>query len=192
MPGPLFFTALLDKTVSGVKGGLVLSIAHSFIELCLILILATGIVSVFHEPTTKIIIGFIGGFSLLIYGFFQIIGSYKSTFEAPKKTTHIRNSFLLGLFLTGLNPFFIVWWITIGSSLIFMALDFASLMGITIMYFSHIWMDFFWLTITAALAKKGHSIIKSKWYLYSMYLFGGILIIYGLFFLTNSFSIILN
>ena len=62
---------------------------------------------------------------------------------------------ILGVGLTGLNPFFIVWWLTVGLGLVVQAVEFGALLGVFIMYVSHVWMDYAWLTGTAHLAVRG-------------------------------------
>jgi len=60
--------------------------------------------------------------------------------------------------MTALNPFFVVWWLTAGAQLIILALGFASLGGLLLMYVCYVWMDCVWLTVTAHLAKTGMSV----------------------------------
>ena len=88
--------------------------------------------------------------------------------------------------MTGLNPFFIVWWLTAGAQLIVMALEFASLVGVLFMYVCHVWMDYLWLAATAHLAKTGMKVVGLTWYRALIGLFGVILVYFGLSFLINS------
>ena len=92
----------------------------------------------------------------------------------------------MGLALTGLNPYFIVWWLTVGATLIFIALEFAGLAGVVFMYVCHVWVDYAWLTLIATLAKRGAKILRFKWYRVLMAVFGAVLIYFGLTFLLDS------
>jgi len=87
--------------------------------------------------------------------------------------------------LTGLNPYFILWWLTIGSVLIVQALAFAAIIGVLIMYISHVWMDYAYLTAIAHLGKRGKNLIGSRYYKLVLIAFGLILIYYGSTFLLN-------
>ncbi|MCK4243981.1 LysE family transporter, partial [Candidatus Bathyarchaeota archaeon] len=99
--------------------------------------------------------------------------------------TETRNQLLMGLVFTGLNPFFIIWWLTVGANLIFLALDFASFPGVIFMYICHVWIDYVWLISVAHFAKMGTKVASSKWYRIMMAVFGVILIYYGITFLVN-------
>lgn len=187
-PGPLFFTAVAHGTRSGARGGLAFSVGHSIIEFSLVLLLALGLLSFATEPTVKIVIGVVGGIALLVFGVFQIretLASRAAKFN--KGGASSRNPLLLGLVFTGLNPYFILWWLFIGVKLILDSLAFASLAGVVLMYFAHVWMDYAWLTAVAYLAKKGTDIVGSKGYRILMIAFALILIYFGLYYLASAF-----
>ena len=96
------------------------------------------------------------------------------------------NLFFLGIIFTGLNPYFIIWWLTAGARLIILALEFAALAGVIFMFICHVWMDYAWLIGLSHFAKKGTNLLGSKWYRYLMVIFGGILIYFGLNFLIDA------
>jgi len=185
-PGPLFFGTISHGAKSGVKSGLIFSIAHTIIEFSLVIVLALGLITFVNEPTIKLIIGAAGGIVLLIFGVMQIRDSIKSNFvKTEKREIKTRNLLIIGLLFTGLNPFFIVWWLTVGINLILLSLEFASLGGVIFMYICHVWMDYIWLISIAYFAKKGINILGYKIYRVIMVIFGLILIYFGLSFLTN-------
>jgi threonine/homoserine/homoserine lactone efflux protein len=78
-----------------------------------------------------------------------------------------------------LNPYFILWWLTVGGNLIIIALEFAALIGVVFMFLCHVWMDYVWLTGVAYFSKKGTNIISLKWYKSLMIIFGAVLIYFG-------------
>jgi len=188
-PGPLFFANLSQGAKSGTKTGLVFSLAHTFVEFTLVMLLALGLLSLASESTVKLVIGAVGGIVLIAFGALQIYSSLRSRFGKPKNDKVApRNLFLLGLAFTGLNPFFIVWWLTAGAQLIIISLEFASLAGVVFMYLCHVWMDYVWLTATAHLAKIGTDVVGFRWYRIVMAVFGVILIYFGLTFLLGSLT----
>jgi threonine/homoserine/homoserine lactone efflux protein len=89
------------------------------------------------------------------------------------------SSLLLGVALTGLNPYFILWWLTIGSVLVVQALAFAAIAGVLIMYASHVWMDYAFLTALAHMGKKSKALIGSRYYRFVLIAFGVVLVYYG-------------
>jgi threonine/homoserine/homoserine lactone efflux protein len=84
-----------------------------------------------------------------------------------------------------LNPYFILWWLTVGAQLIIIALEFAALIGVLFMFVCHVWMDYVWLTGTAYFAKKGTNIMGLKWYKPLLIVFGVILIYFGITFIIS-------
>ena len=186
-PGPLFFVTVSHGIKSGTKSGIIFSIAHSLIEFTLVMLLALGLLSVANEPTAMLVVGVAGGVALIVFGAIQIRGSFSYKPDEPKAGRGATRSLLLvGLALTGLNPYFIVWWLTIGANLIFIALEFASLAGVVFMYVCHVWVDYVWLILVAALAKRGAKILGFKWYRVLMAVFGVVLIYFGFSFLVDS------
>jgi len=191
-PGPLFFTNFTHGTKSGAKGGLAFSVGHTIVELSLVMFLAITLQVVVHEPLIKLVVGVAGGTALLVFGVLQIREALtsKSTVASekqPRAAGALKNPLLLGTVFTGLNPYFIIWWLAIGLKLIMTALELASFVGVFIMYVSHVWMDYAWLIGTAYLAKKGTNLAGRKGYRVIMIIFGAILIGYGVFFLVSPF-----
>jgi threonine/homoserine/homoserine lactone efflux protein len=187
-PGPLFFTNIVQGTKSGAKGGLAFSVGHTIFELGLVIFLALTLQTVLNETNKSainLVVGVAGGIALFVFGFLQIRGALRDPKSQAigKKETKTRNPLLLGTVFTGLNPYFIIWWIFIGSPLIIEALSIASWVGISIMYVSHVWMDYAWLIGTAYLAKKGTTLIGSKGYRIMMVTFGAVLVFFGFYFL---------
>ena len=185
-PGPLFFVTITHGAKSGTKSGIMFSIAHSIVEFTLVMLLALGLLSVANEPAIRLGVGVAGGAALIVFGVMQIRGSLHKPTETKTEREKTRNLFVIGLALTGLNPYFIIWWLTIGANLILLALEFAGLCGVIFMYVCHVWVDYVWLTLVAAFAKRSTKILRIKWYRTMMAVFGAVLIYFGLSFLVGS------
>jgi threonine/homoserine/homoserine lactone efflux protein len=186
-PGPLFFENLSQGARNGAKSGLVFSLAHTLVEFTLVMLLALGLLTFIHDLAVKRFIGVVGGAVLITYGTMQIRGSLASKFgEFNQVKVASSRLFLLGLALTGLNPFFIVWWLTAGAQLIIISLELASFAGVMLMYACHVWMDYLWLTGTAYLAKVGLNFAGLKCYRVLTAAFGAVLIYFGFNFLLVS------
>jgi len=187
-PGPLFFTNITHGTKSGAKGGLAFSVGHTIFELSLVIFLALTLQTVADQTWIKLVVGVAGGTALLVFGVLQIRdASISESTVVSKGGIPSKNPLLLGTVFTGLNPFFILWWLTIGMTLIVNALEIASFVGVFIMYAAHVWMDYAWLIGTAYLAKKGTNLMGNIGYRIIMIIFGAILIYFGLRFLFSPF-----
>jgi threonine/homoserine/homoserine lactone efflux protein len=186
-PGPLFFVTLSEGVKSGTKSGLIFSVAHTLVEFILVMLLALGLLSVASEPVVRLAVGVAGGVALLVFGVVQIRGSFSSkTGEEQSGRKANRSLLFIGLAFTGLNPYFIIWWLTIGANLILLALEFGGLFGVVFMYVCHVWVDYVWLTLLANLAKRSTKILRLKWYRVLMAVFGVVLIYFGFSFLVDS------
>lgn len=188
-PGPLSFSILMQGSKEGARSGFSCAIGHTLVEFPLVLALALGLFAAASQPTIKDVIGLAGGLGLIGFGILQIYETLKTkpdSGEKPRARNLPRSSLVLGLALTGLNPYFIVWWLTIGSVLIVQALAFAAIIGVLIMYVAHVWMDYAFLTSLAYFAKKGRNIIGSKYYKGVLIAFGLILVYYGMTFIWDT------
>lgn len=188
-PGPLFFGLLMHGSEEGARAGFTCAVGHMLVELPLVLALSLGLLAATSQPAIKSVIGVVGGIGLICFGSLQIYDTLKNKpeFGDASKTRSIpASSLILGLGLTALNPYFILWWLTIGSVLIVQALAFAAITGVLIMYLAHVWMDYAYLTTIAHLGKKGRKVIGSRYYKLVLIAFGLILIYYGSTFMLNT------
>jgi threonine/homoserine/homoserine lactone efflux protein len=191
-PGPLFFGLLVQGSKEGAKSGFSSAIGHTLVEFPLVMALAFGLLAVASQPAIRFVIGLVGGVGLIGFGLLQIYQTIKNkpTSVGTNETKTLRtSSVVLGLALTGLNPYFILWWLTIGSVLIVQALAFAALVGVLIMYVAHVWMDYAFLTAVAHMAKKGKNVVGSKYYKFALIAFGVILVYFGITFVREAIGL---
>ena len=181
-PGPMFFGLLMHGSKEGARAGFSCAVGHTIVEFPLVLALALGLLAAANQPAIKEAIGLIGGVGLIGFGILQIYNTLRNSpefGEIPKRGRMPASSLVLGIALTGLNPYFILWWLTIGSVLVVQAIAFAAILGVLIMYVSHVWMDYAYLTMLAHLGKRGKAIMGSRYYKFVLVAFGGVLIYYG-------------
>lgn len=194
-PGPLFFINILYGSKYGSFVGLKIASGHAIVEFPLIIALSYGLYSFSYtlhlSDVIFKVIGLIGGIFLLFFAILQIISILKDKSTNSQVITNpkfnMKNPILAGFIFTIINPFFLVWWITIGSKLISdSVINFGILEGISIIFLSHIWMDYFWLWFTSFMINKGKSIINEKVYRIFVFAISVILGIYGFYLLFIS------
>ena len=194
-PGPLFFVNLFYGSKYGSIMGLKIAIGHTFVEFPLLVLLFYGVskfsaISLSDSDILKII-GIVGGVFMIFFSFMQIYPVIKNkSLETNNRDSGyaIKNAILVGMIFTGLNPLFLVWWSTIGLKLVSDSVNnFGYLNGIILLFFSHIWMDYFWLWITSFMSSKGRSIVKEKVYRILLLFFSTIIGIFGLNLLVTAF-----
>ena len=185
-PGPLFFATVSQGTKTGAKGGLIFSVSHTLVEFTLVMLLALGLLTFAGTTNIKNVIGIVGGIALIIFGLLQIYFTIKERNNEKKKyMASYHHLFFLGIILTGLNPYFIVWWLTAGAKLIILSLEFAALLGVVFMYICHVWMDYVWLISIAYFSKRGTNTLGYKWYKALIIIFGFVLIYFGISFIFD-------
>jgi len=191
-PGPLFFGLLVQGSKGGARSGFYSAIGHMLVEFPLVMGLALGLLAAASQPAIKYVIGLVGGLGLIGFGMLQIYQTIKSkpNSQPTKESKNLgTSSLVLGLALTGLNPYFILWWLTIGSVLVIQALAFAAIVGVLVMYVAHVWMDYAFLTAIAHMAKKGKNLVGSKYYRLALIAFGIILVYFGLTFVAGALGL---
>ena len=143
-PGPLFFIIIYGSK-QGVTGGIKIAFGHTIVEFLLVITLALGLFTfsqVFVNNKNLKIISIIGGLAIIVFALIQIISITKRKVNGQNAYVGIsakKGPILLGVIFSALNPFFLIWWLTVGLKLISDPIHFFGF---------HIWMDYAWLVIT--------------------------------------------
>jgi len=187
-PGPLFAANLLQGAKGGLKSGLMMSVGHTLVEFPLVILIALGISSMMSFPGFSLFVGLVGGCALIGFGLIQIVGAARrqTKLEETQEAGIQKKALVLGVGLTALNPYFILWWLTVGLGLVVQAVELGALLGVLIMYVSHVWMDYAWLTGTAYLSARGRMLIGGRGYRLSLLALAAFLIYFGVGFITRS------
>lgn len=149
MPGPLF-AAMIQKAAKNRISGALIAIGHGLIEFPLMFAIFF-LLSEFEIPlAVQVAVGLIGG-SLMV---FMGVQTYRSRHKQFKTAiTPKRDSVLAGAYTTAANAGFILWWLTIGTTLILNAKIFG-LLGFSIFAGVHWFVDFAWYAAVAFLIFK--------------------------------------
>ena len=140
MPGPVF-AVTVTKGYKQKTAGALIAFGHGAIEFPLMALIYFGFAQFFAFRSTKIAIGLIGGLMLIDTGI--------EMFKVRGKTQEVRGgnskygSIMAGIITTGANPYFFLWWATIGTALIMNA-SFFGIMGFILFATTHWLCDFLW------------------------------------------------
>jgi len=182
-PGPLFTANIMHGLKEGTQSGLKIAAGHTVIELPLIILLAIGIISLESIPEFKTTIVLLGAIGLFGFAGLQIKNILTKKTQTGIQVKH--GAFLTGILFSALNPFFIIWWFTIGFKLISDSIEIWSYWGIGILFGVHIWMDFVWLGFVAFSASKAGNILSNQNYRILMIVLSGVLIYFGISFILE-------
>ena len=182
-PGPLFTANIIHGLKEGTSSGIKIAIGHTIVELPLIILLGIGVLTLEMVPEFKTTIVILGAVGLFAFAGLQIQNVLRKKIQTEQKIKH--NAILTGIMFSALNPFFIIWWFTIGFKLISDSIELWSYWGIGILFAVHIWMDFVWLGFIAFSASKASNLLSSKNYRILMIILSGVLIYFGINFILE-------
>lgn len=182
-PGPLFMANVSYGLREGTKSGVKIAIGHTIVEFPLVILLGIGVFSLESFPEFRTIISIVGAITLFVFASVQI----KNVLQNNKNITSIprHGPLFTGIILSALNPFFIIWWLTIGFKLISDAMLIWAFSGILIVFFLHIWMDYVWLGGISLLASKSSQILSNRNYKGIMIGLSSLLVYFGITFLLD-------
>lgn len=153
-PGPLF-AATINKALKSRIAGVLIALGHGIVEFPLMFLIYLGFAPFLASALIQKIIGFVGGL-IMIYMALRMIKAEKRAVEADD---FAKNSALVaGIITTVANPYFLLWWATIGTSLIMDALIFGFL-GFLVFVMTHWLCDLLWDSFI------GVTVFKSKRFL---------------------------
>jgi threonine/homoserine/homoserine lactone efflux protein len=139
LPGPL--TAVtIAKGYRNQNAGSWIAIGHAVIELPLMALVYFGLAQFFTSPEAKMAIGAAGGLMLMVMGVLVFINIKKAEGEVADLPY---NSLTAGIMMTGTNPYFFLWWATIGITLIAGAAAFG-IIGLLLFAIVHWLCDLGW------------------------------------------------
>ena len=159
-PGPLLAANIAQGMSGGARAGLKVASGHAAVELVLVLAVAAGAASLAGSPGAGRAIALAGAAGLFAFAALQARDSLRKTAGRPSAG---RGPLAAGALMTGLNPFFVAWWLTVGLKLVSDAVAAWSVPGVLAMFGMHVWMDFAWLAATAYLAGRGRRMLPERW-----------------------------
>jgi threonine/homoserine/homoserine lactone efflux protein len=157
MPGPVFVVTVAKGYRNRIAGALI-ALGHGVIEFPLIFLIYFGIAWFFASSTIQKIISFAGGL-ILIYTGVQTFRTRKRAGEEYEGSKH--GSFVAGVLTTGANPYFFLWWATVGASLVINASNFG-LLGFLTFAVTHWSCDLLWNTFVSLTVFKSRRFWTKK------------------------------
>jgi threonine/homoserine/homoserine lactone efflux protein len=157
-PGPVMAATIAAGTKSK-HAGIFISLGHSAIELPLLAAIILGMGFVFENHTAKLVIGLVGGAYLLWMGF-EMFRELKN-YHLAKPPSNSRGPVMTGLILSATNPYFTLWWATVGLNLANNAIGLGYL-AVILFAIVHSLCDMAWLEVLSFTSYKGTSVLNEK------------------------------
>ncbi|MCS7126343.1 MAG: LysE family translocator [Aigarchaeota archaeon] len=203
-PGPLTVATVRYSLSYGKKTGLLVSLGHTFFELPLVLAISIGIASFIDNVVVKFSIGLAGSIALIFFGLIEVYsilrlrGSSKNPIEVQEsnleggiysflKRGGVVQVIFIGFIFTSLNPYFIIWWMSIGLTLIIKFLAYASLIGVLLMYIFHVWLDYAWLGFISYITHTSKKFLKNRHIELLSLMLSIVIIVLGFYLMVSTF-----
>ncbi len=152
MPGPML-AVTLAKSYRSPWTGTWLSIGHAVIEVPLILLIYFGFAQFFQVTVVRLMLSVAGSGMIIWMG----VSMFRARSEVARKGKDLPyNAFTAGILTSVFNPFFLIWWATIGSMLIMRIIEFGT-MGLIAFMLVHWLCDLAWLTLVSNVIYRTHA-----------------------------------
>jgi threonine/homoserine/homoserine lactone efflux protein len=157
-PGPIT-AVVVAKGNKSPRAGALVAIGHGLVEVPLMAAVLVGVSRVLDLPYVRSGIGIVGGVFLLT----MAAGMLRSLRQdQPGAARFTGSPVAAGVLLSLANPYFFVWWATVGAALIMRSIAFG-VWGFVALALSHWLCDFGWCYFLSALSFKGGQFFGRKW-----------------------------
>ncbi|HSW02657.1 MAG TPA: LysE family transporter [Sedimentisphaerales bacterium] len=157
-PGPVTAVAIAMGARSRFAGTL-MALGHGAVEFPLMVLLIFGVGRFLQIPQVEIGIGLVGG-AVMIFMAVQMMRGLGRSGDSTVQATR-GGPFAAGIFLSGSNPYFLIWWATVGLAMITQARGFGA-WAFVLFALAHWSVDLIWLTILSWASFKGASVFGPK------------------------------
>jgi threonine/homoserine/homoserine lactone efflux protein len=141
-PGPLFAVTMAEGK-SNKFAGFFITLGHAAVEIPIIIALFL-FGSVVISNDIKAAIGLVGGMVLLYFAYRE----YHSD-DSARPTKGV----ISGIIMSSINPYFLIWWLTIGFHLVLQSITFGVL-GLVAFIVIHEFCDLAWLGFVSVMSNR--------------------------------------
>lgn len=168
MPGPVLFVTIRHTAEKGRVVGPLIVAGHAAVEVPLMLAVIFGLGSLLKRPVFTGVVGLAGGALLLLLSAQMLRSLPGLHLPDPDEAGDDGGTGALGIIGAGAatsvaNPYFPLWWATMGMRFLAGAAAFAPL-GYVVFYAGHILSDLGWYAAVAEGVHRGRRILSDRGY----------------------------
>ncbi len=172
-PGPMT-TMAVGKGSESPHAGALVAAGHAVVEIPVMVAVFYGTGRLLDLPHVQAVIALVGGVFLLVMGTGMIRGAKKEV----SATTHRTPAVLAGVLVSVGNPYFLVWWATVGAALIMRSVRYG-LLGFVSFALLHSLCDLLWSWFLSALSFKGRQFFGQRFQRWIFVACGVLLLFFG-------------
>lgn len=181
MPGPLLTTTISESSQRGFVAGPLIITGHAILELILVIAILLGLGSFLQQPSVFIVTAFLGAAILLhmAFGMFHSLPALSLSWRAESGRRN--NPVVSGFLMSAANPYWIIWWATIGLGYILYSWQFG-LRGVMAFLAGHLTADLAWYSFISAAVAGGRHYLTDRLYRWLIGVCAFFLVIFAFYF----------
>jgi threonine/homoserine/homoserine lactone efflux protein len=188
-PGPVTAVTIGHGTHNRHAGALV-AVGHAMLELPCILVLIIGLGELLRSPLAKTGVALVGGLCLVWIGL-SMLRSARHTTLSVVGSARGRGPLAAGFLLSATNPYFYLWWLSVGGALMLEA-QALGLVAVVLFVVVHWLCDLVWLWLLSVLSFKGSELFGTQFQTGVFVVCGLALTGFGMKFLADAASAIVG
>jgi threonine/homoserine/homoserine lactone efflux protein len=162
-PGPLLAATIAQTARHGAKTGPLLILGHAIVEIAMVTLIVLGCAQFINHPAILKGIAFAGAGILAYFGISLLVSLKSASIEPSRAPQSNRHLTLLGITMSLSNPYWSIWWLTIGMGLVLVAQK-RGLTGIAVFFTGHILADLAWYSFISYSLSKSASRMNIRVY----------------------------
>jgi threonine/homoserine/homoserine lactone efflux protein len=163
MPGPVLTVTVSESARRGALAGPLMIFGHSILELLLVIALLAGLAPFLARDDVFIFISLLGGAILFWMACMMFKGLPNMRLQLSNEEEKQRNLILAGIMLSLANPYWLIWWATIGLGYIMYSVKFG-VPGLIAFFLGHILADLAWYSLISFGVAKGRRFFTDSFY----------------------------
>ena len=194
MPGPLTAVTVEHAFRRGCLAAPLITLGHGLLEAVVVVLLLVGLGDYLARPGVTGIIGLAGGLVLAWMGCGMIKRalSGKISLEGPSEGGGAgRSPFWGGIIATVTNPYWFLWWGTIGAGYVALSRH-HGYPGVALFFSGHLLADFLWFTLLALVMATGKRWLTDEIYRWIVFGLGLFLSLFSLYFFWSGLELFLG
>ena len=185
-PGPLLATVIAQSFRHGAKTAPLIMLGHAALEAVLMGLIVLGIAPLVSSAAVMRAIALAGALVLCYFGIRLLVSVPRLRMDTESSPATASHLVLMGITVSLSNPYWTVWWLTIGLSLVLAAKQ-QGWLAIIIFFLGHVSADFGWYGIVSVGISRGRKSFSDKTYRAAIAACAVALIGFALYFALRAF-----
>ncbi len=184
-PGPTLIATIDAALRSGWSAGPRVTLGHIAVEAGMVVLIVAGLAAVIGTYTN--LVAGAGGAALAAFGLLTVKESRSASIPTGSERENAAQPFIAGVVTSVSNPYFWIWWFSVGGALLIGALSGGWLVAGAFLV-GHWMADLSWLTIVSLSIYRGRFFLGQRGYRLTLAICGIFLVAFGGYYLSTAFT----